>query len=139
MNPTAVLPTPMTEKDYRKRLLKIWFFGFLGLFVIIGGLNLWKLFRLTRDGVPISLIIRAVDSDRRQTLHYARTLTEPRAEDPICILKHAILQTDHNELTPLEARLDQPTDILCVAEVERGIDLVEDVHWCRFELQERHD
>ncbi|MBC7691779.1 MAG: hypothetical protein H7222_08410 [Methylotenera sp.] len=71
MNPTAFLPTPMTEKDHRKRLLKIWFFGFLGLFAIIGSLNLWKLFRLMRDGVPTSLIIRAVDSDRRQTLHYS--------------------------------------------------------------------
>jgi hypothetical protein len=34
----------------------------------------------------------------REGLNNTRTLTEPRPEDPVCVLEHAILQTDDDEL-----------------------------------------
>ena len=61
------------------------------------------------------------------------------ARSAIRILEHAILQTDDNELGALEARLDQTTDILRMRQVKRGIDLVQDVHWCGLELEQGHD
>lgn len=42
------------------------------------------------------------------------TLAEPRAEDTVGILEHAILQRDDDELRPLEAGLDQSTNVLRV-------------------------
>jgi hypothetical protein len=42
----------------------------------------------------------------RERLHHTRPLGEARPEDPIRILKHAVLQTHHDELTSLKARLD---------------------------------
>jgi len=35
---------------------------------------------------------------RRQRLHHTGTLAEPRPEDAIGVLEHAVLQTDHDEL-----------------------------------------
>ena len=75
----------------------------------------------------------------RQRLDYRGTLLEPGSENPVCILEHAILQTDNDELTALESSLDQPTNILRMRQIERGIDFVEDVHRRWLELEERHD
>jgi len=51
---------------------------------------------------------------RRERLDHRGTIGEPRLEDAVRILEHAILQTDNDELTALEPRLDQATDILSV-------------------------
>jgi len=70
--------------------------------------------------------------------------------DPIGICEHPFLQTDHNKLrafvssvyeqeVPLEASFDQPTDVLGMAEIERCVNFVQDIHRRRFELQETHD
>lgn len=63
-------------------------------------------------------------------------LTEPRPKHAIRILKHAILQTHHNELTPLKPRLDQSPNILCMRQVQRRVHLVQDIHRRGLELKE---
>jgi hypothetical protein len=63
-----------------------------------------------------------------------RTIHEPRAEDTIGVLKHAVFQTDDNELRALEPRLEQATDVLGMRKIERGVDFIQDVHWRRLEL-----
>ena len=50
----------------------------------------------------------------RQGLDVTRALAEPRAEDTVGILEHAVLETDDNELRALEACLDQATNVLGV-------------------------
>lgn len=49
---------------------------------------------------------------RRQRLNYTRSLAEPRPENPVRVLEHAVLQTDDDELGALEPRLYQPANIL---------------------------
>jgi len=44
--------------------------------------------------------------------NYTRAIHETRTEDAICVLEHAVLQTDDNELRTLEPRLEKATDIL---------------------------
>jgi len=75
---------------------------------------------------------------RRQRLHHTRPLTEPRLEDPIRILKHAVLQTNDNKLTSLEPLLDQPANILRMRQIQRRIYFIQNIHGRRLELQ-RHD
>lgn len=74
-----------------------------------------------------------------QRLNNTRPLRKPRFENPIRILEHAVFQTNHNELRALESCLDEAANVLGVRFVERGVDFVEDVHGCWFELEERHD
>ena len=69
-----------------------------------------------------------------QTLYNTRTLLKARPEYPISILKHAILQADHNKLAASEPGLDQSANILCVRKVQRGINFVENIHRRRLEL-----
>ena len=76
---------------------------------------------------------------RRQALNNTSAIHEPRPEYPVRILEHAILERHHDELRSMEPRLDQPTDILRVREVQGGVDLVQNVHGCRLELQEGED
>lgn len=71
---------------------------------------------------------------RCQTLHHTRPVLKPRPINPICVLKHAIFQRDDNKLTSLKPRLDKPSDILRVRQIERGVDFVQDVHGRWFEL-----
>jgi hypothetical protein len=71
-------------------------------------------------------------------LHNTRAVHKARPKNAIRILKHAVLQTDYNKLTPFEPRFEQAADILGMAEIEGGVDLVEDVHRGWFELQESH-
>lgn len=47
-----------------------------------------------------------------ETLHHARALLEAGPEDSVCVLEHAVLEAHHDELTALEARLDQAADVL---------------------------
>lgn len=51
---------------------------------------------------------------RRQRLYHTRPVAEPRPEDAVRVLEHAVLQTDDDKLRPAEPRLDQPPDVLCV-------------------------
>ena len=74
-----------------------------------------------------------------QRLNNTRPLLKPRLKDAIRILEHPILQTNNNELTPLEPRLDQAPNILRVAQIQRRIHFVQDVHGRWFELQKGED
>jgi hypothetical protein len=89
--------------------------------------------------LPTIAIQLLLEIRRRQSLHHTRALTKPRSKDTVRILEHAILQGDNDELTALEPCLDEPSNILRVRQIERGVDFVEDVHGCRFELEEGHD
>jgi hypothetical protein len=76
---------------------------------------------------------------RRQRLHHTRAIHKPRAENPVRVRKHAVLQTDDDELAAAEARADQPADVLRVREVEGRVDFVEDVHGRGRVLEEGED
>ncbi|EYE97566.1 uncharacterized protein EURHEDRAFT_299314 [Aspergillus ruber CBS 135680] len=76
---------------------------------------------------------------RSQCLDNTRSFTEPRPEDPVRVLEHAILQGNDDELRSLETGLDQTTDVLCVRQIKRSIDFIQNVHRCGFELQQSHD
>lgn len=80
-----------------------------------------------------------VEIRRSKSLNDRRPLREPSSEDTICILKHAVLQTDNNELGALEAILDKPSDILRMREIQSRIHLVQNIHGCGLKLQQRHD
>ncbi|KAA8571967.1 hypothetical protein EYC84_001908 [Monilinia fructicola] len=56
----------------------------------------------------------SIEIRRRQTLYDRSTFTKSGSEDPIRVLKHAIFQTDNDELTTVEACFDQTTNILCM-------------------------
>ena len=60
----------------------------------------------------------------------ASVIAEPRAEEHVGVGEEALLERDDDELR---------ADVLGVGQVERGVDLVEDVHRRWFELQQRHD
>lgn len=76
---------------------------------------------------------------RRERLDNTSTVHEPRPENPVRVREHAILQTDHDELTAAEARADQSADVLRVGKVEGGVDFVENVHGCWGVLEEGED
>ena len=76
---------------------------------------------------------------RRQRLNNTRAIHKPGPEDPIRIRKHAVLETDDDELAAAEARADQAADVLRVRQVEGGVDFVQDVHGCGGVLQEGED
>lgn len=71
---------------------------------------------------------------RRKRLDSTGPIRKPRPKDPICILEHAILQTDDDELGALESSLDQSTDVLCVRQIQSGVNLIENVHGSWLEL-----
>jgi hypothetical protein len=60
-------------------------------------------------------------------------------EKYVGIREQALLQADDDELAALESVPEELADVLCMRQVKRRIDLVEDVHRRRLELQERHD
>jgi hypothetical protein len=74
---------------------------------------------------------------RRKRLNHTRTIHKSRPENPVRIRKHAILQTDNNELTSAEASADQAANVLRVREIERGVHFVENVHGSRGVLEQR--
>lgn len=76
---------------------------------------------------------------RRQRLNHTRALGEPGAEDAVGVLEHAVFERDDDELGALEPCLDETADVLGVRQVQRGVNLVEDVHWRWLELQKGHD
>lgn len=67
------------------------------------------------------------------------SVAETSAEEYVGVGEQAFLQRNDDELAAREARLEQLTDVLRVRKVQGGINLVQDVHRCRFELQQRHD
>lgn len=69
----------------------------------------------------------------------AGALGEAGAEDAVGVLEHAVLERHYDELRVLEARLDDAPDVLRVAQVQRRVHLVQDVHGRRLELEERQD
>src|SRR5690348_15210748 len=75
----------------------------------------------------------------RQRLDHTGAFAEAGAEDAVGILEHAVLETNDNELGALEARLDEAADVLRMRQVECCVDLVQNVHGRRLELQEGHD
>ena len=75
----------------------------------------------------------------RQSLDHARPFAEPRLEYAVRILEHSIFQAHDDELRALELRLDETSNVLRVRQVESGVDLVQDVHRCRLELEQGHD
>jgi hypothetical protein len=83
--------------------------------------------------------LSAFQLPRRHDRNHTGPLAEPRPENAVGILKHAILQTDHDELAALEPRLDDAADVLRVREIQRRVHFVEDVHGRGFELQECQD
>lgn len=84
-------------------------------------------------------IISLLHIRRCESLDHTRAIHEPRPENAVRVRKHAILQTDDDELTAAEARADQATDVLGVGEIESGVDLVEDVHGCWGVLEQGED
>lgn len=61
--------------------------------------------------------------------------TKSRPKNPICVLEHAVLQTDNDKLRILKPSLNDSTDVLGVGQIEGGVDFVKNVHGCRLELQ----
>jgi hypothetical protein len=53
----------------------------------------------------------------RKRLDSTSSIHKPRPENSICVLEHAVLQTNDDELRTLESSLDQAADILCVRQV----------------------
>jgi hypothetical protein len=72
---------------------------------------------------------------RCKRLNSTSSIRKPRPENPICVLEHAILQTDDDELGTFEPSLDQAADILCMRQIQSSIDLIENVHGRWFELK----
>ena len=50
----------------------------------------------------------------RECLNHTGTIHKPCSENPVRIRKHAVLQTDDDELTAAETCADQATDVLGV-------------------------
>jgi hypothetical protein len=87
----------------------------------------------------ISYISTLLKIRRRQSLNCTSSIHEPCAEYTICVLEHAILQADNNELRPLESGLDETSNILSVRKIQRRVNFVKNVHWRWLELEKRHD
>lgn len=94
--------------------------------------------RIDKNNNPTGAM-RLFHIGRSQRLHNAVPLAESCPEDAVGVLEHAVLQRDDDELRSLEAGLDQTADVLRVRHIEGSVNLVQNVHRCRFELQERHD
>ena len=75
----------------------------------------------------------------RSALDDGRAVAEARAEEDVRVREEALLERHDDELRALEARAEELPDVLRVREVERRVDLVEDVHWRGLELEEGHD
>ena len=54
--------------------------------------------------------------------------TEPHAEENVCVHEEALIERENDYLCAVEACAEERADVLCVGQVKRGIDLVEDVH-----------
>lgn len=73
------------------------------------------------------------------TLDDGRAVAEAGTEEHVGVREQPLLERDDDELRALEAGAEELADVLRVREVERGVDLVQDVHRRGLELQEGHD
>lgn len=92
--------------------------------------------------VLVALVLILVQHGRgpmRGALDDRRPVAEARAEEHVRVREEALLERDDDELRALEARAEELADVLRVRQVERGVDLVQDVHRRGLELQQRHD
>jgi hypothetical protein len=60
----------MTLDEYKKRLLRIWLLGFVGLTILAGSVNWMRLYRLSRDGVPTDVTVSALEPEQHKTVKY---------------------------------------------------------------------
>ena len=74
-----------------------------------------------------------------RTLDDASAVAEASTKEDIGVSEEALLEGDDDKLCAAETGAEERADMLRVREVERGVDLVEDVHRRRLELQQRHD
>jgi hypothetical protein len=86
-----------------------------------------------------TLVLRVCRVAVCSALDYARAVAEARAEQDVRVGEKALFERDDDELRAAEAPAEERADVLRVREVERRVDLVEDVHRRRLELQQRHD
>ena len=69
----------------------------------------------------------------------AGPVAEPHAEENVDVREEAVFQREDDELCAAKACAEERADLVRVGQVERGVDLVEDVHRRRVELQQCHD
>jgi hypothetical protein len=86
-----------------------------------------------------TLVLRICRVALRSALNYARAVADARGEQEVRVREEALFGRDDDELRTAEARAEERADVLRVREVERRVDLVEDVHRRRLELQQCHD
>mmetsp|Transcript_761 Transcript_761/g.2465 ORF Transcript_761/g.2465 Transcript_761/m.2465 type:complete len:274 (+) Transcript_761:1157-1978(+) len=68
--------------------------------------------------------------------HGANAIHKLGPEEDVGVVEHPLLERHDDELRVGEVALEHRADVLRVGQVQRGIDLVQDVHGCRFE--EKH-
>lgn len=68
---STMLSTMLSRKSYRRRLIRIWALGFVGLGVIFVEVNCWHFFQLERDGAPMRATVTAVAPDNRDPIKYS--------------------------------------------------------------------
>lgn len=95
--------------------------------------------RAALRGLLCNLISQRALRGRGTYFNNACTVSELSPEQHIGIIEQAVLQTDYNELRILEPVLEQLANMLGMRKIESGVDFVQNVHWCRFELEQRHD
>ena len=61
---------------------------------------------------------------RGKGLYHTGTLAKPGPEYAVCVLEHAILETDDDKLRPFKPRLDEPANVLCMRQIEGSVHLV---------------
>jgi hypothetical protein len=86
-----------------------------------------------------TLVLRICRVALRSALDDARAVAEARAEQDVRVREKALFERDGDELRATEASAEERADVLRVREVKCRVDLVEDVHRRRLELQQRHD
>ena len=90
-------------------------------------------------GISIGIMIHRGRAALRSALDDARAVAEARPEEDVGVREEALLERDDDELCAAEPRAEEGADVLRVRQVQRRVDLVEDVHRCWLELQQRHD
>ena len=63
--------------------------------------------------------------------YLALPATHLGAENDVCVVEHALLQRHNDELRLWKVRADHAADVLRVAQIQRGIHLIQDVDWRR--------
>lgn len=60
----------MSKADYRKRLILTWILGVMGLSILVGSVNWFKLFRIYRNPAGVLVTVRQLEPDNRNAIHY---------------------------------------------------------------------